>query len=93
MVASRWETARRILFVYVLVGFVFLVLYHFILRPTDPDNPLVHVLFYFFLPAILVLTAGLLEIVLDGLGWILNRFRETDEETRDEYADQTTYGE
>jgi len=90
MVASRWETARRILIVYVLVGFVFLVLYHFILRPTDPDNPLVHALFYFFLPAILVLTAGLLEIVLDGLRWILDRFREKDEETQDEYADQTT---
>ncbi|MHA2079245.1 MAG: hypothetical protein ACXAB0_16275 [Candidatus Thorarchaeota archaeon] len=86
MVASRRETARRIVIVYVLVGFVFLVLYHFILRPANPDNPLVNALFYVFLPAILILSAGLLEIVFEGLRWIVDRFREKDEEIHNEDA-------
>ncbi|MHA2359715.1 MAG: hypothetical protein ACXAB5_05545 [Candidatus Thorarchaeota archaeon] len=80
MVANKWETARRIVIIYVLVGFVFFALYHFILSPADPDNPLVNALFYVFLPAILVLAAGLLELVFEGLRWIVGRFREKDED-------------
>ncbi|UCH05780.1 MAG: hypothetical protein JSW05_06340 [Candidatus Thorarchaeota archaeon] len=59
MVASRREVARRILIAYVLVALVFLSLYHFILRPADPDNPLVNALFYVFLPGILLAISGL----------------------------------
>ena len=80
MVTSRIEKARRIVIAYVIVGAVFFLLYHYILRPADPDNPLVNALFYVFLPAILILTAGLLEIVFEGLRWIVDRFREKDEE-------------
>jgi uncharacterized PurR-regulated membrane protein YhhQ (DUF165 family) len=78
MVASRREIARRIVIAYMLVGVVFLILYHFILRPADPDNPLVSALFYVFLPAILIASAGLLDVVFEGFRWILDRFREKD---------------
>jgi hypothetical protein len=69
-----------------VIGFVFLILYHFILRPADPDNPLVIALFYFFLPAILLAAGGLLDVILEELPGILNRFREKDEEIQDEDA-------
>jgi hypothetical protein len=86
MVTSRREKARRIVIVYVIVGAVFFLLYHFILRPADPDNPIINALFYVFLPAILAAAALVSDVVLEGLAKILNRVLKKDEEIQDEDA-------
>jgi hypothetical protein len=80
MAASRREIARRIAMAYALVGFVFLILYHFMLHPADPDSPLLRDLFYVFLPSILIASAILLDVVYEGLRRILDWFLERDEE-------------
>ncbi len=86
MVTSRREKARRIVIAYVIVGAVFFLLYHYILRPADPDNPIINTLFYVFLPAILAAAALVYDVVLEGFAKITKRFLERDEEIQDEDA-------
>jgi len=80
MVTSRREKARMVVIVYVIVGAVYFLLYHYILRPADPDNQVVITLFYVFLPAVLAAGALVAELVLEGLSRILKRFLGKDEE-------------
>ena len=86
MVISKREKARRIVIVYVIVGAVFFLLYHYVLYPTDPDNPIINTLFYVFLPAILAAAALVYDVVLEGLAKIPKRFLKRDEEIQDEDA-------
>lgn len=79
IVASKREIARRIAIAYMIVGVVFFILYYFILHPADPNNPFVFALFYVFLPAILAVPWVLLQVVLEEIPKILDRFREKDE--------------
>jgi hypothetical protein len=83
---SRREKARRIVIAYVIVGAVFFLLYYYILRPADPDNPIINTLFYVFLPAILAAAALVYDVVLEGLAEILKRFLKKDEEIQDDDA-------
>lgn len=54
--ASDWvNLARKIAIVYVIIGFSYFLLWHYIIAPTDKMSPLLQTLFYIFLPAALVL--------------------------------------
>ena len=86
MVTSRREKARRIVIAYVIVGAVFFLLYHYILRPADPDNPIINTLFYVFLPAILAAAVLVYDVVLERLAKILKQFLKKDEEIQDDDA-------
>ena len=80
MTTSRREKARRVVIAYVIVGFAFLSLYHFILSPAYPGHPILVALFYVFLPAFLAAPAALCVIIEDELPRLVDRFRKKDDE-------------
>jgi hypothetical protein len=84
MVSSRRETARRIAIAYVIVGSIFFLLYQFILNPSYRDNPIVNILFFVFLPAILAAVALVYDFVLEGLIGIPKRFQREDENSNED---------
>ena len=84
MVSSRRETARRIAIAYVIIGSIFFLLYHFILRPSDSDNLIANTLFIVFLPPILAAAALVYELVLEGLAKLPKRLLEKDNEIDNE---------
>ncbi len=55
MVADKLWIAKRIAIGYVVFGFSYFLLWHFVLTPTEKTDPVLISLFCVYLPAVLVL--------------------------------------
>ncbi len=58
---------RKIAMGYVVVGFSYFLLWHFVLGPTDKANSLLQAFFYIFLPAVLVFPYLIVEAVDEAI--------------------------
>jgi hypothetical protein len=58
---------RKIAIGYVVIGFSYFLLWHFILSPTDKLNTFLQALFYVFLPAVLVFPYLIWEAVDEAI--------------------------
>jgi hypothetical protein len=72
MESGKVRLNRKIARGYVLVGFSYFLLWHFLLSPTDKTNSFLQALFYIFLPAVLVLP----YLIFDAVDEAIDRRRE-----------------
>jgi hypothetical protein len=89
MGANKREAIRKVLFVYVCVGVVFIALWTLI--PTVREYSFLEPLFFFFLPAALVLPYVLIDAIGEGFSAFSKRTKkieseELPESTESEYS-------
>lgn len=87
MVSNKLKMAKRIAIGYVVFGWAFFTLWHFVFTPAKYADFFLAALFYIFLPAILAGPYILLQAVYEEILARVKRFRTQDSEAQSEVTE------